>query len=314
MSEANEGAFRLNLAPGNGDPRGGDFSALPMLGHDLRFVLVGVGGGGVHVARSIAARRLRHLETVAINCDSRVQGFDELDRRVYLGPDTGDAGDTGGSPLVGAMLGRAAEPALRTIFEGRTFVTIVASLGGGSGSGLVPHVLELASRHCYHVSAFLIKPFQCEGDRRAVADRTIGRIHLLEQFNDGLSHARAHLRVLDNETLIPQFRGRRFPAVAAHWACVVGDHIETNYLRTAEIELDTLTTARASALAMQALPAPEVGEPTPLTPLTPEAIAAALPGEPPAEAELTLEVLGSPCGPEVPVPPSRGSAPTNLKS
>lgn len=293
MSEANEGAYRLNLAPGNGDLHGGDLSEIPRLGHDLRFVLVGVGGGGVAVARSVARRRLRHLETVAINCDRRVQSFDEFDRRVYLGPDSGEAGDTGGSPLVGGTLARAAEPALRTIFEGTPFVTIVASLGGGSGSGLVPPVLELASRHCHHVSAFLIKPFQCEGDRRAIAERTIGRIHLLELFNDALSHGRARLQVLDNQALVNPLGARGFPAVSAHWANLVGDHIEANYLLAAEAEVDALQTARAALVAARAMPTVVVEPVAPSPLLPPEAIPAMPAAARVAEAELTFEVLGA---------------------
>lgn len=292
MSEANEGAYRLDLAPGNGDLSGGDFSAIPRLGHDLRFVLVGVGGGGVSVARTVARRRLRHLETVAINCDRRVQGFDEFDRRVYLGPDSGEPGDTGGSPLVGGTLARAAEPALRTIFEGTPFITIVASLGGGSGSGLVPHVLELASRHCHHVSAFLIKPFQCEGERRAIADRTIGRIHLLELFNDAMSHGRARLQVLDNQSLVSRLGNRGFPAVSAHWADLVGDHIETNYLRAAEAEIDVLRTAQASALASRAVASVMV-EPASSPGLAAPEVMPMLPAARAVEAELTFEVVGA---------------------
>jgi hypothetical protein len=293
MSEANEGAYRLNLAPGSGDPNGGDLSVIPRLGHDLRFVLVGVGGGGVGVARMVARRRLKHLETVAINCDPRVQGFDEFDRRVYLGPDSGELVDTGGSPLVGGTLARAAEPALSTIFEGTQFVTIVASLGGGSGSGLVPYVLELASRYCHHVSAFLIKPFQCEGDRRALADRTIGRIHILELFNDGLSHGRARLQVLDNEALVGRFGDRGFSAVSTHWATVVGDHIEANYLRAAEAEIDALQTARAAAMAARAMPS-LVGEAVaPPALIVPAEMPVPLPAAHAVEAELTFEVVGT---------------------
>lgn len=294
MSEANEGADRLDLAPGNGDPSGGDFSAIPRLGHDLRFVLVGVGGGGVSVARSVARRRLKHLETVAINCDPRVQDFEEFDRRVYLGPDSGELRDTGGSPLVGGTLARAAEPALRTIFEGAQFVTVVASLGGGSGSGLVPHVLELASRHCHHVSAFLIKPFQCEGDRRALADRTIGRIHLLELFNDGMTHGRARLQVLDNQALVGRLGARGFPAVTAHWATIIGAHIEANYLVTAETEIDALQTARAAAMAVRAMPTltVEAASPPPAY-AAPAEMPLPLPAARVAEAELTFEVVSA---------------------
>src|SRR5690349_6241152 len=87
------------------------------LGHELRFVLVAVGGGAVRVAREIAPRRIRYLETVAINCDPRVQEVDEFDHRVCLSPETGPFSDTGGSATTGGLLARAAEPALARIFD-----------------------------------------------------------------------------------------------------------------------------------------------------------------------------------------------------
>jgi len=135
-----------NSTPDNGAIDGGWESQL-RLGQDVRFVLAAVGGGGIRVAHEIARRHIRHLETVAINCDPKVQAFDEFDRRVYLGPDSGAEIDTGGSPIVGGVLARAAEPALDRIFQGATFVIVVGSLGGGAGSGALPHILRVASRH-----------------------------------------------------------------------------------------------------------------------------------------------------------------------
>lgn len=290
MSEIGRGAHVDSPSPGYGDPNGGEFSETVRLGQDVRFLLVAVGGGAVRVASEIARRHLRHLETVAINCDPTVHGFEEFDRRIYLGPDSGAPSDTGGSPLVGGVLARAAEPALSRIFEGAQFVTVIGSLGGGAGSGVLPQVLELASRRSVHVSAFVIKPFVCEGERRAIADRTIGRIHLLESFSDLESRDRAVLRVLDNQSLVGPLGGRALRAVSAHWARVIGDHVEQNYLIPAEAILASLNVTAAMTLEPIASTL-EVATPLP----TPPAPAIPIPLAPiPAariEAELTIEAV-----------------------
>ena len=89
------------------------------LGRDIRFVLAGVGGGGIRISAEVARRQLPYLETVAINCDPRVQDLEEFDRRICLGPESGVEPDTGGSAVVGGHLARAAEPALeRTLRRG----------------------------------------------------------------------------------------------------------------------------------------------------------------------------------------------------
>jgi len=208
------------------------------LGQDVRFVLAAVGGGAIRVTREIARHHVRHLETVAINCDPKVQGFDEFDRRVYLGPDSGADTDTGGSPFVGGVLARAAEPALSRIFHGATFVIVVGSLGGGAGSGAFPYVLEVASRNAEVVSAFVIKPFRCEGERRALADRAIGRLHFVEAFVEKRERGVATLQTLDNESLVAKCGSLAFSRIAAHWASVIEEHIERSFLAPTEAILN----------------------------------------------------------------------------
>ncbi len=274
------------------------------LGQELRVVLVAVGGGAVRIGREIARQHLRHVETVAINCDPKVQGFDEYDRRVYLGPETGEEVDTGGSPVVGGVLARAAEPSLRNVFHGASFVVIIGSLGGGAGSGALPHLLELASRHAAVVSAFVIKPFRCEGDRRALAERAIGRLRLVEAFAEKREHGSATLEILDNEQLVPSYRARAFNSIGQHWAHVVQTHIEQAILAPAEALLASVAFAPPTVsletppVVVDTLALPE-RYPTapPLGPEAPPPLPAAPPG---AEAELTLEVVNEARPPPLP--------------
>ncbi len=276
------------------------------LGQELRVVLVAVGGGAVRVGREIARQHLRHVETVAINCDPKVQGYEEYDHRVYLGPETGEEIDTGGSPVVGGVLARAAEPSLRKVFHGATFVVVVGSLGGGSGSGALPHLLELASRHAAVVSAFVIKPFRCEGERRALAERAIGRLRLVEAFADKRERGAATLEILDNERLVPAFGGRAFAAVGRHWAETIQLHVEHAILAPAEALLasvamtpsvaelpPTISLGEALAVAVpERFPVPTPQAPEPFPPMPAAARA--------AEAELTFEVVSASRLPPVP--------------
>ena len=237
------------LTPGSGEPIEGSWDTSLRLGQDVRFVLAAVGGGAIRVAGEIARHHVRHLETVAINCDPKVQGFDEFDRRVYLGPDSGADTDTGGSAFVGGVLARAAEPALQRIFHGVTFVIVIGSLGGGAGSGAFPYVLEVASRNAEVVSAFVIKPFRCEGDRRALADRAIGRLHFVDSFVEKRERGVATLQTLDNESLVRTCGRLAFTRIAEHWASVIEDHIERSFLAPTEAILGATQAARAEMAA-----------------------------------------------------------------
>jgi hypothetical protein len=294
--EAERRAVDRNSAPGFGDEIEDGWIDHLRLGQDVRFVLVAVGGGAVRVAREIARQHVRHLETVAINCDPKVQGFEEFDRRVYLGPDTGADTDTGGSPYVGGTLARAATPALERIFDGATFVILVGSLGGGAGSGAFPHLLEVACRTSEVVSAFVIKPFRCEGERRALADRAIARLQFIDAYVERHEQGHASLAVLDNETLARTQGRLAFSGVTRHWADLIRHHIETSFVAPVEAMIEAVRLSQVAARISSAprMPESEVSDlefPHPAPPAPPE-----MPPLLPAagglglEAELTFEI------------------------
>ncbi len=296
--EAERTTSDRDSAPGYGEATDGGWENHLRLGQDVRFVLAAVGGGAIRIGREIARKHVRHLETVAINCDPKVQGFDEFDRRVYLGPDTGAETDTGGSPFVGGLLARAAEPALQRIFQGATFVIIVGSLGGGAGSGALPYVLEVASRNAEVVSAFVIKPFRCEGERRSLADRAIARLHFVESFVEKKERGLATLRTLDNESLVETQSRVPFARISQHWASLIEDHIEQSFLAPVESML-AATEVNEELLAgpINRLPVSEDPAPlnvVPTTPATAPALPPVLPSAGGPEVELTFEVESGP--------------------
>jgi hypothetical protein len=301
MHEVNAGAREEESLPENG-PRHDSGTGGPIrLGQDVRFVLAAIGGGAIRITRGIAGKHLRHVESVAINCDSKVSAVDEFDRRVYLGPDSGREGDTGGSTVVGGTLAHAAEPALDRIFEGATFVTIVGSLGGGSGTGALPYVIEVAARHCEVLTVFVVKPFLLEGDRRAIADRALARLHFVEDFVAKQQRGLANLQVLDNEYLATREPRIAFSQVNRHWAEIIESHIEKAYLIPAETLLASAIASEEpieiSAAPAPALTATDSGLTAP-SPTDPARILPALLPQAGAEAELTFEIDTGPRPPE----------------
>ena len=297
--EAERTVSERDSAPGYGAADDTGWETHLRLGQDVRFVLAAVGGGAIRIGREIARKHVRHLETVAINCDPKVQGFDDFDRRVYLGPDTGVETDTGGSPFVGGLLARAAEPALQRIFQGATFVIIVGSLGGGAGSGALPYVLEVASRNAEVVSAFVIKPFRCEGERRSLAERAIARLHFVESFVEKKERGLATLRTLDNESLVETQARTAFSRISQHWATLIEEHIEHSFLAPVEAMLSATEANEAIAAGpMNRIPLAEA-TPLDLVPSVPSAPPAPPPLIPAAqsdegEVELTFEVENPP--------------------
>jgi hypothetical protein len=271
------------------------------LGQDVRFLFVAVGGGGIRVGREVARRHPRYVETIAIHCDTSIQGMEEFDRRVTLEPRTGDDPD---GPAAAGHLARAAEPALERIFDGAAFVTIVGSLGGTAGSGLLPSVVDAASRAAVVVSVFAIKPFVAEAERRGLADRTLGRLPFLESFVEKQQRGSGRLAILDNESLAQRSPKMPFNGVARHWADLLQQYMEREIIHPAEL---TVEASRISRLADSGpmnrgsdvdakLRTPEKESPA-LIPASPRLLPAAL-ARPDLDAELTFEIVG-PRGPEM---------------
>jgi enamine deaminase RidA (YjgF/YER057c/UK114 family) len=301
------------LVPNRIDELDESFAENLRLGQDLRFVLVCVGGGAARIGHEIVSRHLRYLETVVINCDPRVQDLEEFDRRVCLGAASEHGSETGGSPLVGGHFARAAEPALERIFEGATFVTVVTTLGGGTGTGVLPFVLEAAARRAAVLSVFAVKPFRCEGERRALADRAIARLHFVDAWVEKLQHQLATLTVLDNEGLVHDAEHIPMNRLNRHWADLIATHIEKAFVIPAEAaveagRLTAITEAEPLTRPQPITPTlpPPVPQPEPPTPFLPAFFAEgyAYPGGgglPPNDAELTFEIIESGTrGPELP--------------
>ncbi|HUI38417.1 MAG TPA: hypothetical protein VLY85_02180 [Thermoplasmata archaeon] len=289
-SARERGAETISI--GSGDEVGFD---TVRLGHDIRFVLAAVGGGGIRIAREVALRHIPYLETVAINCDPRVQELEEFDRRICLSAEGAVDPSTGGSPAVGGDLAKSAAPVLERIFEGATFVTIVASLGGGTGTGALPVVLDAACRASSALKVFVVKPFECELERRAVADRAIARLHFVESFVEKQQRGRASLQVLDNEVLARSQPSLPITRLERAWGDVVAGLIDRELIGPAEAVLEaerTLALAPTELSAPPALPIAEVPDP-PMLPISPRMVPAHA-AEIPATVELTFEVLPAP--------------------
>jgi len=267
------------------------------LGRDIRFLLVAVGGGAIRVARQVARQRIRFLETVAINCDRKVQDATEFDRRICLSSLAEGWEDAGGSPTTGQSLALAATPVLEGIFDGASFVTLVVSLGGGSGTGVLPVLLDAACRRAVVVSVFVIKPFACEGTRRQLAERAMAGLPFLESFTEMVNEGRAQVSVLDNEVAARTSSTQSLSRLTDEYAAVVARHIRENFLVPTEGALkvrDLVSQVDSPLNSGAVIPAPTIlpsGAPSGLPDLVRPALVSAIPG---AEAELTFEIESTP--------------------
>ncbi|MCL4324252.1 MAG: hypothetical protein M1144_02150 [Candidatus Thermoplasmatota archaeon] len=199
------------------------------LGRDVRFLLVSVGGGGIRVGREVAQKKIQYLETAAVNCDRRVLEEKLFDRQVFVKGLPGAEDDDGDTTVHdGTLRALAAREKLEGLFEGASCVTIVASLGGGSGSGVLPILLDAATRNpddLAHLTLYLIRPFHAEERRRRIADQTMANLYFQEGLTELIEAGRAHVFVLDNEETLRQNPNQSFASLVHGYAADVAEHI-----------------------------------------------------------------------------------------
>jgi hypothetical protein len=280
------------------------------LGHDARFLLVAVGGGAMRVARSAARQAVPYLETVAINGDDRVVEALDFHRRMRVELPRDGGVDAEGSNVVVALPQLQQE--LEQVFEGTTFVTIVASLGGGAGTEVLPSVLEAAARHAPFLSVFVLKPFLCEEERRTLADRSLEAIRSQGAFAERVHRNEAALRVMDNELAVPTQGRRPFNQLDRLWGDLVAAHIRDHFVAPAESALEEYRLAREAREPLN-LPegpsAPTPGGPSSIPPgisPMPDSLAPPLaveaPPASPSDPGPGLEILLEICPDPSPVP------------
>lgn len=148
-----------------------------------RLLLMGVGGAGINMLRTVDAGVGFRL--VAVDTDDYALALSGVEDQLYL--PTPSQGGTDGDPEAGRATAWDHEGEIQALLEG-DILFLMAGLGRGTGTGVTPVVAELARRKGLSVIAFLAWPFSDEG----VAGISRAGLAAVRAVTDGLL-------VLDNE-------------------------------------------------------------------------------------------------------------------
>ena len=130
--------------------------------------VVGVGGGGGNILRSVRENYDLDMTLVGLNSDLRQlhalekQGITVLP----IGEKLTQGRGTGGRVEVGEEAARSEEKAIRQMLEGTDLVIITATMGGGLGTGAAPVVAEIARDMGILSIGVVTTPFHFEMPRK----------------------------------------------------------------------------------------------------------------------------------------------------
>lgn len=144
--------------------------------NEVEVRVVGVGGAGCCAITHCMRAGVRRAEFVAVDLDWACVRGSEANRKVELkgGPPAGLG--SGGNVGWASETAQACIDVLREALSPADVVTVVAGMGGGTGSGAGPVVATVAKEMGALTVAFVTMPWSFEGPRRRrVADEEIGR-------------------------------------------------------------------------------------------------------------------------------------------
>ena len=139
--------------------------------------IIGIGGGGSSIVGEIA-RFVGKADFVCANTDVQAQKNLPRNIRTFLfGQEVTRGLGCGMDPVLGETAAKAEKDRIKKLMEGQDICILVASLGGGAGSGAIAVFAEAAKEaKCLTLGIFTM-PFSFEGQKRKeIADAALAKV------------------------------------------------------------------------------------------------------------------------------------------
>jgi cell division protein FtsZ len=132
----------------------------------VRISIIGCGGGGSNTIRRLNQSGIFGASLVAANTDARHLLLLNAPHKVLLGRRLTRGLGAGAIPEVGNQAAEEARDDIRKYVEHDDVVFITAGMGGGTGTGSIPVVAQIAKENRALVMAVVTLPFKAEGTMR----------------------------------------------------------------------------------------------------------------------------------------------------
>lgn len=128
--------------------------------------VVGAGGAGNNTITRLMQVGIVGAETIAINTDAQDLLYTDADKKILIGRKLTSGLGAGGDPKVGMEAARESKEDIKKALQGADMVFLTCGLGGGTGTGSLPVVAEIAQKLGILTIAVVTLPFSMEGKQR----------------------------------------------------------------------------------------------------------------------------------------------------
>ncbi|MCS7123609.1 MAG: cell division protein FtsZ [Candidatus Aenigmarchaeota archaeon] len=128
--------------------------------------VVGAGGAGCNTISRLMSSELYGIKTIAINTDALDLLNTVAHQKILIGKSITKGIGAGANPKIGEEAAMESKEEIKKALEGADIVFLTAGLGGGTGSGSLPIIAEIAKRLGALTIAIVTLPFSMEGKQR----------------------------------------------------------------------------------------------------------------------------------------------------
>jgi cell division protein FtsZ len=128
--------------------------------------VIGLGGGGSNAVTRMVRENIQGVEFIAMNTDAQALAVCEAPMCIQLGPKLTKGLGAGGDHHVGHKAAEETRDELIEVVSGSDMVFVTAGMGGGTGTGSISVVAEIAKRSGALTIGVVTKPFAFEGAHR----------------------------------------------------------------------------------------------------------------------------------------------------
>src|SRR3989344_4853916 len=134
--------------------------------HKATIKVIGCGGGGNNTINRISEVGVVGAETIALNTDAQDLLYTTADKKILMGKELTKGLGAGGIPKIGEDAAHEQEHELKSALAGADMVFLTCGLGGGTGTGSIGVVAEIAKKQGALTVGIVTIPFSMEGHRR----------------------------------------------------------------------------------------------------------------------------------------------------
>ena len=170
------------------------YELMDMCSDDAIIKVIGVGGGGGNAVNHMVDGQIDGVQFICANTDAQALRRLNVETKVQLGVELTKGLGAGTRPEVGKQAAEENREHLKEVIVGADMVFLTAGMGGGTGTGAISVLAEVAKELGVLTVAVVTKPFDFEGKKKAIVAEA--GIKELEKHVDSLI-------IIPNQKLLP---------------------------------------------------------------------------------------------------------------